>query len=428
MDIVTSEKIKYLSELEAELKDKHFLQGDKLNPNILDGVDVIGFDVDHTISIYNISNIVKLLYESFSKFFIVNKNYPKEISYENNEDFIIKTCHNEIIFDFNKGNALKIDQSKTILKGYHGKNLLTKEEIIKMYPTGKFESYEPGVYYIPESYYFNKGNFEYHLVPLVLICVHYFDQGILKNITSYNQIRDDLFESLVFSFKLKDEFSDFSNSGYYFPEIAKNPEKYLYKYSARNLLEQIRKKGIKIFFATNSYMTYAEFILKNTVGEDFKQFFDLGIWLSKKPFFFDPDIEKNGTKCYFSDTTKIPIEILDEETYKRIKGGDYLIFEGSYKVVENYFKKELNKDKLNCVYVGDDLISDCCGPSNLERWKGIFISDSIRQGFIGKNPDNFMDNWKDVDEDKTHVDIKADLLSKNTLIALSNVEGIKYFI
>ena len=260
MDIVTSEKIKYLSELEAELKDKHFLQGDKLNPNILDGVDVIGFDVDHTISIYNISNIVKLLYESFSKFLIVNKNYPKEISYENNEDFIIKTCHNEIIFDFNKGNALKIDQSKTILKGYHGKNLLTKEEIIKMYPTGKFESYEPGVYYIPESYYFNKGNFEYHLVPLVLICVHYFDQGILKNITSYNQIRDDLFESLVFSFKLKDEFSDFSNSGYYFPEIAKNPEKYLYKYSARNLLEQIRKKGIKIFFATNSYMTYAEFI------------------------------------------------------------------------------------------------------------------------------------------------------------------------
>ena len=249
-----------------------------------------------------------------------------------------------------------------------------------------------------------------------------------KNITSYNQIRDDLFESLVFSFKLKDEFSDFSNSGYYFPEIAKNPEKYLYKYSARNLLEQIRKKGIKIFFATNSYMTYAEFILKNTVGEDFKQFFDLGIWLSKKPFFFDPDIEKNGTKCDFSDTTKIPIEILDEETYKRIKGGDYLIFEGSYKVVENYFKKELNKDKLNCVYVGDDLISDCCGPSNLERWKGIFISDSIRQGFIGKNPDNFMDNWKDVDEDKTHVDIKADLLSKNTLIALSNVEGIKYFI
>ena len=79
MDNVTSEKIKYLSELEAELKDKHFLQGDKLNPNILDGVDVIGFDVDHTISIYNISNIVKLLYESFSKFFIVNKNYPKEI-------------------------------------------------------------------------------------------------------------------------------------------------------------------------------------------------------------------------------------------------------------------------------------------------------------------------------------------------------------
>ena len=47
-------------------------------------------------------------------------------------------------------------------------------------------------------------------------------------------------------------FEDFSTFGYYFPEIYKHPELYLYtKYNCEELLDKLRKKGKKIFFATN---------------------------------------------------------------------------------------------------------------------------------------------------------------------------------
>ena len=428
MNTLTEDKEKYLTQLEAELINNKFIEGDKINRNLLDDIDVIGFDIDHTLSIYNTSNMVQLLYESFSKFLILEKGYPKEISYENNKDFVVKTSHNEILIDFINGNALKIDINKEIVKGYHGKKELSKEEINALYPNGKYEPYESGVGFKDNLYYFNKCNFEYHIVPLVLVCVHYFDEGLIKCISCYKDIKDHLFESLFFNFKLKDEFADFHTSGYYFPEIAKHPELYFYKYSARELLKQLRKKGKKLFFATNSYKTYAEFVLKHTVGEDYKEYFDLGVWFSKKPMFFEAKPSNPELRCYFEDKTKIPIEEMNDEIYNKIKGGDYLIFEGSYKVVENYFKKALNKKDIKCVYVGDDLFNDCCAPSKLNEWKGIFISDCIKTGFIGSNPENFTSNWKEADEDKSHIDVKAGILSKNTLIALSNIEGLKYFI
>ena len=142
MNTLTEDKEKYLIQLEAELINNKFIEGDKINRNLLDDIDVIGFDIDHTLSIYNTSNMVQLLYESFSKFLILEKGYPKEISYEINKDFVVKTSHNEILIDDKNGNALKIDINKEIVKGYHGKKELSKEEINALYPNGKYEPCE----------------------------------------------------------------------------------------------------------------------------------------------------------------------------------------------------------------------------------------------------------------------------------------------
>lgn len=422
------DKEKFFSELEEELKRKQFIAEEKINREILKGVDVIGFDVDHTLSIYNTKSMIKLLYESFSEYLFAVKKYPRELlCYEKNKDFIIKFCHLEILLHYVKGNALKIDKNKKIVKAFHGIKELTPEEISKEYPTGTFDDYENGVNYKQDSYYLNKCNFEPHIIPLYQLCVHYFDKGEIKGAKDYEQMKNDIFESMFFSFKPKDAFADFKASGFYFPEIAKHPDLYLFKkYNSAGLLKKLRDKGIKIFFATNSYYTYSDFIMRNTIGEDFEKYFDVGSYLSKKPLFFEKDGEKKGVKCYFKDKTNIPISKMDDETYKKL-AKEKIFIEGNYEVIENFFKKELKKDKLNIVYVGDDIFHDCYAPKAI-GWHSIYINDTIRTGFIGEEPEGYCSIWKKEDDDPKVVDVKSDAMKNSALISLSNVEEISYFI
>ena len=59
----------FLKQLENELISNNFIKN-KINSHILDSIDVIGFDIDHTLSIYNTKNMLFLLYNSFSKYLI----------------------------------------------------------------------------------------------------------------------------------------------------------------------------------------------------------------------------------------------------------------------------------------------------------------------------------------------------------------------
>ena len=228
-----------------------------------------------------------LLYNSFSKYLIDYKNYPDFIEYSNHQDFINKISSCEILLDFKNGNALKISNNKKIKKCFHGKNQLNSSEILKYYSDGFYNEYTKNINYKENIYYITKGNFEYHLVPLFLICVEALDKNLINENKTYLKIKEDLWESLTFNFKLKDRFEDYSKSGYYFTEIAKNPEKYIFNYKAFDLLKLLKKKGFKIFFCTNSFFSYGDFIIKNSIGNEYKNIFDLGFWYSKKPLFFE---------------------------------------------------------------------------------------------------------------------------------------------
>ena len=410
----------FLKQLENELISNNFIKN-KINSHILDSIDVIGFDIDHTLSIYNTKNMSYLLYNSFSKYLINYKNYPKFIEYSNHEDFINKISSCEILLDFNNGNALKISNNKKIKKCFHGKNQLNSNEILNYYSEGFYNEYTKNINYKENIYYITKGNFEYHLVPLFLICVEALDKNLLRENKNYLKIKEDLWESLTFNFKLKDRFEDYSKIGYYFTEIAKNPEKYIFNYKAFDLLKLLKKKGFKIFFCTNSFFSYGEFIIKSSIGDEYKNIFDLGFWYSKKPFFF----ENENSPCFFNDGKEINININNEE-YEKIKKEKFL-FEGNFKIVENYFKKDLNKNKINIIYIGDDLINDFYKPLKI-NWKAIYINNCIKTGFFEEFPENFGKFWElNEEEKKDFIDIKCETIQEGE-IALSNVDCLKYLI
>jgi hypothetical protein len=268
----------YLDRLEKELLEKHFIM-DKIDRDILNKVDVIGFDVDHTLSIYNNENMSELLYNSFILYLIEHRGYPKILQvhhedYKNSPNkFTIEQAEafsfTELIIDIKTANVLRIDEDKVIIKAFHGTKELSNEELCKCY--GEARKYEKFEYdKKSEDYMYVASFFEFHAIPIYLFCVQLFEEGELPFIKSLPQIMAHLLESFAFNFGLmdieKNILKKIDSSGYFFPEIYKNPKKYLHPYKAKDLLKFLKEKGKRIFIATNYYQEYADFILRNTIG------------------------------------------------------------------------------------------------------------------------------------------------------------------
>jgi len=422
-------KDEYLNSLKKELSKLNFVPEDKFDSVLtyFHDVDVIGFDIDFTLLLYNKKQMTHLIYESLCEFLIKHKNYPEKIRYSENKDFVDAFSCKNIVIDYKRGNALKLRKDKSIIKAYHGKKELTKEEIYSQYENGTFSVFNISIFY-NSDFCINIDSFQPQNVALFLICVDLFDKGELNIIKDYEDIIKNIGDGMNFNYKIN-SFEDFSTFGYYFPEIYKHPELYLYtKYNCESLLDKLRKKGKKLFFATNSNYSYSHYILEKVLGENYHDYFDLCFYKSCKPGFFQ-DPKESNPKCYFyNDQQEISCTEMSDDTYKKIYEGNHILTGGSYVLVEHFFQKMLNKNELKCVFVGDNIMGDCEVPSRLKNWESVFIFDDIKLDFIGENPDNYQKSFDDVEDEKDKYDNTLSLYFENKccLFALPNVEGFKY--
>jgi len=120
-----------LKKLNSELSEKSF----NFDISFINNCDVIGFDLDHTLAVYNNKEMSDLLLHSFTKFLAKDKNYPDEIhNLDNNSDitkeFSLKMMGTDIILDCINGNALRIDEDKKVIKAFHGFKELNKNDVI----------------------------------------------------------------------------------------------------------------------------------------------------------------------------------------------------------------------------------------------------------------------------------------------------------
>ena len=206
-------KEEYLSTLKLELSKLDFISEDKFDSilSYFHDVDVIGFDIDFTLLLYNKKNMTKLIYDSLCEFLIKHKNYPEKILYKENKDFVDSHSCKNIVLDFKKGNALKLRKDKSIIKCYHGKKELTKEEINSIYENGAFPAFETSILYT-KDFYLNIDSFQPQNLSIFLVCVDLFDKGELKAIKEYEDIIKHILEGMNYNYNIK-SFDDFSTFG-----------------------------------------------------------------------------------------------------------------------------------------------------------------------------------------------------------------------
>ena len=82
---------------------------------------------------------------------------------------------------------------------------------------------------------------------------------------SYREILADIIDGIRFNYTPGPD--GIENTGYYFPEITKNPSKYILSTDFKKAFQHLKSRGISLFIATNSGVEYADMIMKNSLGE-----------------------------------------------------------------------------------------------------------------------------------------------------------------
>ena len=116
--------------LENELYEKNLIK-DKIDRDILNKVDVIGFDLDFTLAVYRIEAFTELMYNAFARFLVEHKNYPKEILiFASNEESTDSKCNleeKEKNIKFNYDFVHRFSGIEVVIDFINGNNILKKK-------------------------------------------------------------------------------------------------------------------------------------------------------------------------------------------------------------------------------------------------------------------------------------------------------------
>ncbi|XP_054110334.1 5'-nucleotidase domain-containing protein 1 isoform X3 [Callithrix jacchus] len=273
--------------------------------------DVVGFDLDHTLCRYNLPESAPLIYNSFAQFLVKEKGYDKELLNVTPEDWDF--CCKGLALDLEDGNFLKLADNGTVLRASHGTKMMT-----------------PAV--LAEAY--GKKEWKHFLSDTGMAC------------------RSE-------------------NCGIYFPEIKRDPGRYLHSCpeSVKKWLRQLKNAGKILLLITSSHSDYCRLLCEYILGNDFADLFDIVITNALKPGFFSHLPNQRPFRILENDEEQEALPSLD-------KPGWYS--QGNAVHLYELLKKMTGKPEPKVVYFGDSMHSDIFPARHYSNWETVLILEELR--------------------------------------------------
>ncbi|KAM5256539.1 5'-nucleotidase domain-containing protein 1 [Ctenodactylus gundi] len=330
--------------------------------------DVVGFDLDHTLCRYNLNECAPLIYNSFAQFLVKEKGYDKELLTVSAEDWDF--CCKGVALDLEDGTFIKLAENGTVLRASRGTKMLTAEALAEARGKkewGDFVS-STGAPCHPGKYYFYDNYFD---LPGALLCARVVDSLTKQN---SGQKTFDFWKDIVAGIQHNFKMSAFKeNCGLYFPEIKKDPGKYLYKCpeSVRKWLQRLKQAGKILLLITSSHSDYCRLLCEYILGDDFADLFDIVITNALKPGFFSHPPSQRPFLTLENDEERAALPCLD-------KPGWYS--QGSAAHLYQLLKKMAGSPEPKVVYFGDSMHSDIFPASHYSKWDTVLILEELRAG------------------------------------------------
>ncbi|MFH1845603.1 MAG: HAD-IG family 5'-nucleotidase [bacterium] len=237
----------------------------------MSSIEAIGFDMDHTLAVYNTDTFSRLCFDLALVHLVNRKRYPaaiQDIGYE--PDLAIRG----LTVDKRLGNLVKVDGYNYVSRVRHGGHLLPREERREMYKRGRIrvgsERYRvfDTLFDLPEGCIYS-----------ALVKLKDSSPELLRD-TSYRVLFNDIREAV----------DTIHRDGTLKRRIIADLDRYFIKdLRLAPTLHKFRQAGKRLFLLTNSEADYTAAVMNYLLGpenEPWEEIFDLVICSARKPGFF----------------------------------------------------------------------------------------------------------------------------------------------
>ena len=310
----------------------------------------VGFDMDHTLVLYNRENFENLAFHETVKKFVAN-GYPEELlKLKFDPNFVIRG----LLVDRDRGNLLKVDSHKYVKVAFHGHRKLDKQERYELYNAKSFKADD----YLTVDTFFALSE-----VQLFTEIVDYMRRHPGHIQKSYRQVYADLREWIDLSHQ----------DGSIKNRVLAEPEKYIDR--DKNLVETLVKLidgGKKLFVITNSDWNYTNAVmtyLLDGLHPDFPSWRD----------YFEHIIVSAGKPNFFTGSNPFYEVVTEKEGLLKQHRGSFLpkqVYHGGNAIL---FERLTQQKGDQILYCGDHIYGDIQRSKELFNWRTLLVVQELEE-------------------------------------------------
>jgi HAD superfamily 5'-nucleotidase-like hydrolase len=277
-------------------------------------IKAIGFDMDHTLARYRAPEIDGLAFKKAARLLVREQGYsPWLLELEYDPAFAVRG----LVLDGLRGNLLKLNRERQVVRGCHGSRPLPRPELEAIYGRRRLSTAAKGfrsidtLFEIPESHLYAQ-------------MVDGFDRGLLKG-ENYLQLFHDVrwaIDTAHRNGEMKAEILE--HRAFFIPQ----------EHQLALALDRLKRGGKKLFLLTNSEWSFTNGVMGHLLdGQDetrprWTDYFDLVVVSSRKPVFFletpDPIPLEGHPQCFSGGHTAWLEAMLGAEGEQVLYVGDHI--------------------------------------------------------------------------------------------------------
>jgi HAD superfamily 5'-nucleotidase-like hydrolase len=322
-----------------------------VNRNLkMDDIELIGFDMDYTLALYNQRNLEELSIRCTLKKMVDKRGYPAEIlDLEYDRTFALRG----IVIDRKHGNIFKMDRYGHVGRVYHGKKLLDKEQRYQLYRTERIRLSQPRWAWIDTLF----------ALPEAVMYATIIDFLEARgDKPQFSQLWGDIRECIDEAHR--DETMKSIIKANLDQYIARDPD-------LAPTLHKFRSSGKRLFLLTNSAWDYTDAVMKHLFDgalpayPGWRHYFDIIVVSGAKPSFFT---EK---KPFFElDALGQPKgELVDGAPFQRGR-----IYQGGN---VHDFEAHAGTGGDRVLYIGDHIYGDMLRAKKVSVWRTAMILQEL---------------------------------------------------
>ena len=313
------------------------------------GIEVIGFDMDYTLALYQQDRLERLSIELTLRKLVENHGYPEEIL---RLTYDPRLAIRGVVVDRGAGNVFKMDRHGHVGRVFHGLTLLSKEERSLQYGRIRIRL---------SSYAWIDTLFGLPEAVMYMTLVDHFDRLVAPGKPSYSQLFDDIRASIDEAHRddtlktvIKADMPSY---------VVKDPK-------LAETLHKLRSSGKKLFLLTNSLWDYSNAVMSYLLdGErkaypSWRNYFDAVIVGAAKPAFFTekhPFLQVDPATGQTGDG-KVR-QLVRDRVYQ---GGNIFDFENM---------TDVRGDRV--LYVGDHIYGDMIRLKKVHTWRTAMVVQEL---------------------------------------------------